>query len=89
MKRRHVIALFVSAVLPFLVGLAIFETSGFQHLLSERGKLHYTEARHLAAELDQSRAREKELEAAGSQASVALTKAIAEIQAVIAERGEA
>ncbi len=43
----------------------------------------------LAAELDQSRAREKELEAAGSQASVALTKAIAEIQAVIAERGEA
>lgn len=43
----------------------------------------------LAAELDQARAREKELEAAGNQASAALANAIAEIQAVIAERGEA
>jgi serine phosphatase RsbU (regulator of sigma subunit) len=54
LQGKFVIALFVSAVLPFLVGLAIFETSGFRHLLSERGKLHYTEARHLAAELDQT-----------------------------------
>jgi serine phosphatase RsbU (regulator of sigma subunit) len=54
LQGKFVIALFVSAVLPFLVGLAVFETSGFQHLLNERGKLHHSEAHHLAAELDQS-----------------------------------
>jgi hypothetical protein len=37
----------------------------------------------LAAELDQARAREKELEAAGAEASAALGRAIAEIQAAL------
>ncbi|WP_272887031.1 DUF4164 family protein [Phenylobacterium aquaticum] len=37
----------------------------------------------LAAELDQSRAREKDLEAAGAEASAALGRAIAEIQAAL------
>jgi len=37
----------------------------------------------LAAELDQARAREKDLEAAGAEASAALGRAIAEIQAAL------
>ena len=37
----------------------------------------------LASELDQARAREKELEAAGAEASAALGRAIAEIQAAL------
>lgn len=37
----------------------------------------------LAAELDESRAREKALEAAGAEASAALGRAIAEIQAAL------
>jgi serine phosphatase RsbU (regulator of sigma subunit) len=53
LQGKFVIALFVSAALPFMVGLAVFEISGFKHLLSERGKLHHMEALHLAAELDQ------------------------------------
>lgn len=52
LRGKFVIALLVSAVLPFLVGLGLFEISGFQRLLNERGKLHFTEARHLATELD-------------------------------------
>ena len=54
LRGKFVFALLVSAVLPFLVGLAVFETSGFRQLLNERGKLHHTEALHLAAELDQA-----------------------------------
>lgn len=37
----------------------------------------------LAAELDQARAREKELEAAGAEASAALGRAIAEIKSAL------
>jgi hypothetical protein len=37
----------------------------------------------LAAELDQARARERELEAAGAEASVALGRAIAEIRSAL------
>ena len=46
----------------------------------------------LAAELDQARARERELEAAGAQASAALSRAIVEIRAALnghAPAGEA
>jgi len=39
----------------------------------------------LAAELDESRARERELEAAGAQASAALGRAIAEIRAALGD----
>ena len=42
----------------------------------------------LAGELDQARAREKELEAAGAEASAALGRAIAEIQAALASSAE-
>jgi len=40
---------------------------------------------NLAAELDQSRARERELEEAGAQASEALGRAIVEIRAALSE----
>jgi hypothetical protein len=40
----------------------------------------------LAAELDQARARERELEEAGAQASAALGRAMQEIRAVLAEQ---
>ncbi|HEY3697225.1 MAG TPA: DUF4164 family protein [Phenylobacterium sp.] len=43
----------------------------------------------LAAELDQARARERDLEAAGAQASAALGRAIAEIRATLAGQPQA
>jgi hypothetical protein len=45
-------------------------------------------AQDLAKELAISRAREKELEAAGAEASTALAKAIAEINAALESQGE-
>lgn len=48
------------------------------------GELFDQDRARLAAELDQARAREKELEAAGAEASAALGRAIAEIQAALA-----
>ena len=47
------------------------------------GGLFDQDRARLAAELDQARAREKELEAAGAEASAALGRAIAEIQAAL------
>jgi uncharacterized membrane protein YccC len=47
------------------------------------GELFDQDRARLAAELDQARAREKELEAAGAEASAALGRAIAEIQAAL------
>jgi hypothetical protein len=49
----------------------------------DEGGLFDQDRARLAAELDQSRAREKELEAAGAEASAALGRAIAEIQAAL------
>jgi hypothetical protein len=43
----------------------------------------------LAAELEESRTRERELEAAGEQASAALGRAIAEIRAALGEPAKA
>ena len=51
----------------------------------EAGGLFDQDRARLAEELDQSRARERELEAAGAQASQALGKAIAEIRAALGE----
>lgn len=48
------------------------------------GGLFDQDRARLAAELDQARAREKDLEVAGAEASAALGRAIAEIQAALA-----
>jgi hypothetical protein len=50
---------------------------------AEAGGLFDQDRANLAAELDRSRARERELEEAGAQASVALGKAIEEIKAAL------
>lgn len=51
---------------------------------AEAGGLFDQDRAKLAAELDQARARERELEEAGAQASAALGKAIQEIKAALA-----
>jgi hypothetical protein len=51
---------------------------------AEAGGLFDADRANLAAELDRARARERELEEAGAQASEALGNAIAEIRAVMA-----
>jgi hypothetical protein len=51
---------------------------------AEAGGLFDADRANLAAELDRARARERELEEAGAQASEALGHAIAEIRAVMA-----
>ena len=50
---------------------------------AETGRLFDQDSAKLAAELDQSRQREKELEEAGAEASAALGRAIAEIKAAL------
>jgi hypothetical protein len=49
------------------------------------GELFDLDRAKLAADLDAARARERDLEAAGSQASAALGRAIAEIRAALGE----
>jgi len=51
---------------------------------AEAGGLFDQDRAKLAAELDQAKARERELEEAGAQASAALGKAIQEIKAALA-----
>lgn len=51
---------------------------------AEVGGLFDADRAKLAAELDQAKARERELEEAGAQASAALGKAIQEIRAALA-----
>lgn len=48
------VALLVAAALPFLLGLVVFESKGFQHLLEERGRRHQMEALTLVRALDQA-----------------------------------
>lgn len=55
---------------------------------AEAGGLFDQDRARLAAELDASRAREKALEEAGSQASTALGAAIAEIRAALGHADE-
>ena len=50
---------------------------------ADAGGLFDQDRANLAAELDQSKARERELEEAGAQASAALGRAIAEIRAAL------
>ncbi|MFC3079157.1 DUF4164 family protein [Phenylobacterium terrae] len=52
---------------------------------AEAGGLFDQDRAKLAAELDQARARERELEEAGAAASAALGKAIAEIKATLGQ----
>jgi hypothetical protein len=52
---------------------------------AEAGGLFDQDRANLAAELDQARARERELEEAGAQASEALGRAIREIRAVMSQ----
>jgi hypothetical protein len=56
---------------------------------AEAGGLFDQDRAKLAAELDQSRARERELEEAGAQASAALGRAIQEIRAALNGQGPA
>lgn len=51
---------------------------------ADEGGLFDQDRARLAAELDAARARERELEEAGAQASAALGKAISEIKAALA-----
>jgi hypothetical protein len=50
---------------------------------AEAGGLFDADRAHLATQLDEARAREKELEAAGADASAALGRAIVEIRAAL------
>jgi hypothetical protein len=54
LKGKFVVALLVAAALPFIVGLVVFESKGYQHLLQERGRLHQIEAMTLVKALDQA-----------------------------------
>lgn len=54
LQGKFVVALLVAAALPFLVGLAVFESTGYQHVLRERGKFHQLEALSLARAIEQA-----------------------------------
>lgn len=54
LQGKFIVALLVAAALPFLVGLAVFETIGYRHLLEERGRYHHMEALTLVRALDQA-----------------------------------
>lgn len=54
LQGKFIAALLIAAALPFLVGLTVFETIGYHHLLAERGKLHRIEALTLARALNQA-----------------------------------
>ena len=54
LQGKFVIALLVSAALPFLIALAVFETSGFRYFMDERGRLHHMEAVNLVRALDEA-----------------------------------
>jgi serine phosphatase RsbU (regulator of sigma subunit) len=53
LQSKFVIALLVSAALPFLIALAVFETSGFRYFMDERGRFHHMEAANLVRALDE------------------------------------
>ena len=54
LQGKFVIALLIAAALPFLLGLVVFESTGFKHLLAERGKLHQMEALTLVRAINQA-----------------------------------
>jgi serine phosphatase RsbU (regulator of sigma subunit) len=53
LQSKFVVALLVSAALPFLIALAVFETSGFRYFMDERGRFHQMEAANLVRALDE------------------------------------
>lgn len=53
LQEKFLVALLIAAALPFLVGLVVFETIGYRHLLQERGNYHLVEALNLARSVDQ------------------------------------
>ncbi len=53
LQKKFLVALLIAAALPFLVGLVVFETIGYRHLLAERGNYHFVEALNLARFVDQ------------------------------------
>ncbi len=54
LQNKFLVALLIAAALPFLVGLVIFETIGYRHLLAERGRFHEMEAITLEHSIDQA-----------------------------------
>lgn len=54
LQGKFIIALLVSAALPFLISLAVFETSGFRYFMDERGRFHHMEAANLVHALDEA-----------------------------------
>ena len=67
------------AQLELRIGAVLTQASGANTDLFEQDRAH------LAAELDQARGRERALETAGLQASIALGRAIADIRAALGE----
>ena len=78
LKGKFVVALLVAAALPFIVGLVVFESKGYQHLLQERGRLHQIEAMTLVKALDQASISEGENLRTWLAADPALTAFISE-----------
>jgi hypothetical protein len=54
LRGKLIVALLIAVVLPFLLGLAFFETIGYRYLLEERGKLHQMQATTLVRALNQA-----------------------------------
>lgn len=87
LQGKFVVALLVAAALPFIVGLVIFESTGFQHLLNERGKFHQMEARTLVRALDQASEAQGEILQTWIEADRALTNLLAEKNLSLKGRG--
>ena len=86
LQGKFVVALLVAAALPFLVGLVVFESKGYQHLLEERGKRHQMEALTLVRALDQASTAQGEILRTWLAAEPALTGFIAERNRLSADR---
>lgn len=54
LQGKFILALLVSAALPLLIALAVFETSGFRYFLDERGRFHHMQAATLVQALDEA-----------------------------------
>ncbi len=52
LREKFLIALLIAAALPFIVGLVVFETMGYNHLLAERGRYHQMEAISLVRSIE-------------------------------------
>lgn len=80
------VALLVAAALPFLVGLVVFESKGYQHLLEERGKRHQMEALTLVRALDQASTAQGDILRTWLAAEHALTGFVSEKNRLSANR---